>query len=179
MVSRLTLPDANLQTACTELLKNVADTRGERYSSVYWYTFAVRCCGNRCTHMSSAFVYVFRDCSSWIQPLHVVKEFSSSSHARRCAQAYMYEETLLVLLHYCVFCGIVSRCITLECYQAPPHYTHSLPMYMFIGQLTKCWVCSKWSNHSIPVSGAPKMSVAGCWTKRWLLLVLCFMNTKV
>lgn len=32
VVSRLTLPDANLQTACTELLKNVAEIRGERYS---------------------------------------------------------------------------------------------------------------------------------------------------
>ena len=32
VVSRLALPDGNLQTACTELLKNVAENRGERYN---------------------------------------------------------------------------------------------------------------------------------------------------
>lgn len=46
VVSKLTLPDANLQTACTELLKNVAETKGERYSLVFSYSFPIYCCAN-------------------------------------------------------------------------------------------------------------------------------------
>jgi hypothetical protein len=55
VLSNLRLPDANLQTACVDLLKNLAETR------------------------------VDQDTSAWVQPLSVIKEFSSSSLAKRTA----------------------------------------------------------------------------------------------